>query len=593
MDAEKIMKTKPDLSVLIPARNEMFLGRTIQDVLKRSTANTEVIAVLDGCGVDDQVVPIPEDSKVQLIHYPESIGQRAATNQAAKLSHAKYVMKLDAHCSVDKGFDTKLMDDMEPDWTVIPSMYNLHGFDWECKSCLNRTYQGPRPEKCDNCEGREFEIEVVWKPRRKRYTKYWRFNTEMKFAYWGAYKHRPESKGRIVDVMSSIGACFFMERERFWEIEGLDEKHGSWGQFGTEIACKSWLSGGRHVVNKRTWFAHMFRTQDGFKFPYNLSSKQVNRARRYSNDLWKNNKWHLQKRQLSWLIDKFDPPGWDSVALSDSKATVERQNADSEPKTIDNTVAQSDTKLAQAPPVPMVDVKKGLVYYTDNSAAERILHVCRQRLGHICKDWEIISVSQYPIDFGKNIVLPLTRSVKSLFEQVVAGLKASTAEVIFLCEHDVLYHASHFDVVPPDDNTFYYDHNRWCLDTRDGKAVFYHSDCPSFMCAHRDLLLQHYSKVMSMMNGNDGKWTRKYGYSPPKGLPKEHRIGRVETYMSPYPTIDIRHDGSFTRRRMSKDQFRNKNSCQGWKEAYELDGWGKTKNRFEDFLRECVITSGV
>jgi len=39
------------------------------------------------------------------------------------------------------------------------------------------------------------------------------------------------------------------------ELEGLDERHGFWGQFGTEISCKSWLSGGRQVVNKKTWFA--------------------------------------------------------------------------------------------------------------------------------------------------------------------------------------------------------------------------------------------------------------------------------------------------------------------------------------------------
>lgn len=555
------MRQKRDLSVLIPARKERFLGVTIENVLTRASANTEVIAVIDGEDVE-QVRPIPDDPRVILLKYDKPIGQRAATNQAAKLSQAKYVMKLDAHCAVDKDFDAKLMDDIEPDWTVIPSMYNLHGFDWVCK-CGHRMYQGAQ-KPCEKC-GSEMTLDLVWKPRRGRYTKFWRFDTEMKFAYWGAYKNRPESKGRIVDVMSSIGACFFMERERFWQLEGLDEKHGSWGQFGTEIACKSWLSGGRHVVNTRTWFAHMFRTQKGFKFPYSLSAKQVNKARRYSQDLWKNNKWHLQKRPLQWLIDKFNPPGWEVSA----------------------------DVVKQAPPVKQTSLKKGIVYYTDNSAAERILRVCRQRLSHICKDWEIISVSQYPIDFGTNIVMPLGRSVKSLFEQVVAGLKASTADIIFLCEHDVLYHASHFDVVPPDDKTFYYDHNRWCLDTRDGKAVFYHSDCPSFMCAQRDLLLTHYSKVLSMMNGNDGKWTRKYGYSPPKGLPQEERIGRVETYMSPYPTIDIRHDNSFTRRRMKQDQFRNKNACEGWKEAYEIDGWGITKNRFEDFLRECVITDGV
>ena len=540
-----------DLSVLIPARNEMFLGRTIQEVLKKSSSDTEVIAVLDGY-MDKN---LPDDPRVLLIHYPKSIGQRAATNQAAKLSKAKYVMKLDAHCGLDKDFDTKLMDRMEHDWTVIPSMYNLHAFDWKCTVCGHAIYQGPKPEGCEKCNG-PVEMDVIWKPRRKRYTKYWRFDRDMQFKYWGAYKKRPESKGQIVDVMSSIGACFFMERSRFWELEGLDEKHGSWGQFGTEIACKSWLSGGRHVVNKRTWFAHLFRTRKGFKFPYHLSDKQVRKARAYSNDLWKNNKWPKQKRQLSWLIEKFNPPGWGDV-------------------------------IAKAPPIarPMT---KGLVYYTDNSASERILYVVRNRLKAMLKDWEIISVSQYPIDFGTNIVMPIKRGVKSLFAQVLKGLESSTADVVYLAEHDVLYHASHFEPIPNADDVFFYDRNRWCLDTDTGKAVFYESDCPSFMCARRDLLLEHYGKAVTMMNGHK-QWTSKYGYSPPRGLPKEVRVGRAKNYMAEVPSIDIRHNNSFTRKRMTKDMFRNDRACKGWKEAYEIPGWGVTKNRWEEFLRECVV----
>ena len=560
------MREKRDLSVLIPARNEIFLGRTIEDILHRSAANTEVIAVIDGCDVHGQVVPIPDDPRVTVIEYPKSIGQRAATNQAAKLSQAKYIMKCDAHCAFDKGFDQKLMDDCEHDWTVIPSMYNLHAFDWECKGGGERTYQGPPPETCKKCHHDIHIRKIVGKPRRKRYTKYWRFDEDMIFQYWGAYKDRPEANGRIIDVMSSIGACWFMERERFWELEGLDENHGSWGQMGTEIACKSWLSGGRHVVNTRTWFAHMFRTQKGFKFPYKLKGSDVQKARRYCCDLWKNNKWPLQKRPLSWLIDKFDPPGW------------EKQQ---------QTKLLPVPEIAKSPPIakPMT---KGLVYYTDNSAPERILMVVRQRLQHILKDWEIISVSQYPIDFGTNIVMPLNRSVKSLFEQVVRGLQSSTADVVYLAEHDVLYHASHFEAVPTGDDVFYYDHNRWCLDTDTGKVVFYLSDCPSFMCARRDLLLEHYSKVLEMMNGHK-HWTSKHGYSPPKGLPKEHRIGKVKHYMAEVGSIDLRHGNSFTRKRMSKDMFRNENSCRGWKEGYEMPGWGVTKDRFEDFLRECVI----
>jgi hypothetical protein len=68
------------------------------------------------------------------------------------------------------------------------------------------------------------------------------------------------------------------------------------------------------VVNKKTWFAHLFRTQPGFGFPYQIQASDQERAREYSRDLWLNNKWDKQVRPLSWLVEKFAPvPDWEQV----------------------------------------------------------------------------------------------------------------------------------------------------------------------------------------------------------------------------------------------------------------------------------------
>jgi len=106
---------------------------------------------------------------------------------------------------------------------------------------------------------------------------------------------------------------------RFYDLEGMDEKHGSWGQFGTEIACKSWLSGGKMVVNKKTWYSHLFRTQNGFGFPYVLSGNAQERAREYSRWLWLGDNWNLAKLPLKWLIKKFAPvPGWEGHSYNET-----------------------------------------------------------------------------------------------------------------------------------------------------------------------------------------------------------------------------------------------------------------------------------
>ena len=91
-----------ELSILIPSRNEMFLAKTIEDILANIEADTEIIAGLDGQWADP---PVPQHERVNLIYVPEAIGQRAGANIACRLSKAKYVMKVDAHCSFDKGFD--------------------------------------------------------------------------------------------------------------------------------------------------------------------------------------------------------------------------------------------------------------------------------------------------------------------------------------------------------------------------------------------------------------------------------------------------------------------------------------------------------
>lgn len=291
------------LSVCIPARNEEFLALTINDILENAEGDTEVIVVLDGYWPDP---PLKDHPKVIIIHHPVPVGQRGAMNDAAKLSRAKFVMKADAHCSFDKGFDVKLMADCEYDWTVIPVMKNLHVFDWKCMECGKRTYQGPKPDKCVACNGTDLRQRKVWKPRRGTNTDQMRFDSDLHFQYWLERK----VQGDLVETMSFIGAAWFIHRDRYWELEGLDEQHGMWGQVGTEVACKTWLSGGRLIVNKKTWFAHLFRSQ--FGWPYPITQRQVNNARAYSKDLWYNNKWHKQVHPLKWLVDKFSPvPGWE------------------------------------------------------------------------------------------------------------------------------------------------------------------------------------------------------------------------------------------------------------------------------------------
>jgi hypothetical protein len=304
----------------------MFLARTIEDILQNIEADTEIIATLDGGWTDPS---IHQNERVNVIYVPEAIGQRAATNIACKLSKAKYVMKLDAHCSFDKGFDRKMiefMDEHGDDVTAVPIMRNLWAFDWKCVKCGKKWYQGPTPTKCQEtnfrktgkpCESRKFIRKMMWVGKHNPQSWSYCFDSEPHFQYFSDYKHRPGIRDKAKELgfsetMSLQGSCFMCTREKYWDLKLCDEELGNWGNQGIEVACKTWLSGGRVLCNHRTWYAHMFRTQGGdFSFPYEQSGKHVSRTKHRVKDLFFQNKYEKQIHPLNWLIEKFAPvPGW-------------------------------------------------------------------------------------------------------------------------------------------------------------------------------------------------------------------------------------------------------------------------------------------
>jgi len=292
-----------DLTIIIPARNEMFLGNTIADILAHIEGNTEIIAVLDG---ELPTTPIPDHPRLTLIQYFTSIGQRAASNQAARLSKAKYLMKVDAHCAFDQGFDVKMMALMADDITMVPVMRNLHAFDWVCPAG-HRRYQGPSGP-CTECS-QPTTMDVVWIPKKNPQSTCYRFDTDMHFQYHN--EMGKELTGDLTETMSIQGSCFMATRERYFALDLCSESFHSWGQQGVEVACKTWLSGGRVLVNRTTWYAHMFRTQGGdFGFPYENPQTEVVKNRELSRDLFAGDNWDKAIHPFSWLIDKFNPPGW-------------------------------------------------------------------------------------------------------------------------------------------------------------------------------------------------------------------------------------------------------------------------------------------
>lgn len=315
-----------ELSILIPARREIFLSQTIEDIIKNSEAETEIIVVLDGEWANP---PIKQNPMVNVIYLPESVGQRSATNMACKLAKGKYVAKVDAHCSFDKGFDRKMINAFKKvgnNVVMVPIMRNLWAFDWKCNYCGWKTYQGPTPEKCPKCNGTDkIRKKMMWIGKENPQSTTFCFDSEPHFQYFNEFKktktYQEQIKSGITESMSLQGSFFMCTREKYWELNICDEDFGSWGSQGIEVACKFWLSGGRVLVNHNTWYAHMFRTQGGdFSFPYPQKQSKIDEAKKRAKDIFFNNKWDKQIYPISWLVEKFWPvKGWSEEDLKKLK----------------------------------------------------------------------------------------------------------------------------------------------------------------------------------------------------------------------------------------------------------------------------------
>jgi hypothetical protein len=306
-----------ELSILIPARNEEWLAKTIDDALAHIEADTEIIVGLDGYWPQPG---IPDHPRVKIFHVPEAIGQRAMQNQLARLSKAKYVAKCDAHCAFDQGFDRKMIEFFKKvgnDTVAVPVMRNLHVFDWVCPDG-HRRYQSPSgPCQTNGC-GKPTEKDVVWIPKTRPESTSYCFDKEPHFQYFNEYKRTPAyqemQKLGYTETMSLQGSFFMSTRHNYWKYELCDEKAGSWGNQGIEIACAAWLSGLKVLCNHETWYAHLFRTQGGdFGFPYHHTDNAITKTKNYIKDKYWEKKHPKQIHEVQWLVDKFAPvPNWNT-----------------------------------------------------------------------------------------------------------------------------------------------------------------------------------------------------------------------------------------------------------------------------------------
>lgn len=222
---------------------------------------------------------------------------------------------------------------------------------------------------------------------------------------------------------------------------------------------------------------------------------------------------------------------------------------------------------------------KGIIYYTDNRLDIKIAQQVQEQLRKA--DLPIVCVSLRPMentlgDSSKYIVLPLQRGYLTMFKQILTALEASDSDIIFFCEHDVLYPKEYFEFIPSRKDTYYYNVNWWRVRLSDGFAVSWRGAQTSGLCAYRDLLLEHYKKRLSLVEKNG--YSHSIGFEPgpcnptPQNAPLND--GYVETWESKVPQVDIKHNKNLSENKWSIRDFRDKTLIKYFRTG-ECPEWAK------------------
>lgn len=280
-----------ETSLIVTAWRELYLQETIDNLIENLTGDYEIIVVLDGYWPK----PIIRDHPRLILLHRERRGMRAALNAAASIAQGETLIKLDAHCAIAKGLNQVLYEDCPDNAIMVPRRYSLFLDDWEPKRSR-----------------RIVDYEFLCHPsanKGRMHGKPWK-------------ERAMERCNKLIDEnMTFQGSCWAMKRNHFWDRLGgySEEGYGTFICEAQEIGLKTWLGGGRTLVNKKTWYAHLWKGEQyrnkfnetfGDKYTRVGHSEYVD-GNKFNTDYWMNNRWEGRQHDLSWLIERFWPiPSW-------------------------------------------------------------------------------------------------------------------------------------------------------------------------------------------------------------------------------------------------------------------------------------------
>ena len=233
---------KGRVSIVIPARNERFLVPTITGLLAAAAGDVEIIPVLDGRLANGKFQELPDDPRIKPIFKDVPEGMRPAINDGARAATGEFLLKADGHVILGPGYDEILKADCDFDWVVVPTRHSIDPTTWTMKP-------------------RDFNYTILTYP----------FLPSM----YGAGFHAvtfPWDQNKNVnaqrkdlpidDIIGAQGSIWFQHTAYFLGFPPLDHEALNFYQENQEVTLRILATGGRSVINKRTWGAHYHKGKE-------------------------------------------------------------------------------------------------------------------------------------------------------------------------------------------------------------------------------------------------------------------------------------------------------------------------------------------
>ena len=279
------------VSIIIPARNEKHLNRTLKEIYEKATGDFEIIVGLNGKTeyplLTKEEAPELWDGRITIHEEKENIGLKPMINKLAQIASGKYIYKSDAHCAFGKGFDEILQSEMRDDWIVMPR-FKIIKEDWSIQMKEGQEEFYDYFYLCcpfTDPKGLRFKAGGHWAERTK----------SRNFTNYPSVDETPQMHG----------SGWFVNRRYFLDVlKGFPETDPfGHAQEPIWLGLKNWLMGGKLMVNKKTWYAHLHQDSKDRGYPEDRShtEKTYNETASY---------W-LKHSEFEWFIDKFySMPTW-------------------------------------------------------------------------------------------------------------------------------------------------------------------------------------------------------------------------------------------------------------------------------------------